>query len=342
MFIKDIEIKNFRGLTNLKISDLGQINVFTGENNSGKTSVLEAIFALMGWRIDALYRLNSYRSQRAEVGITYFFNKSVKDTPIEIFASFNESGYQRKFKAELLNFNRGLDSKTGFSTSIYEINETSKKSESIESLEDIEGPAEAKVIEFKGQPPFQNFNYSFPSFRIFEHENLKRTLSSIITAKEDRKITRLIKPFDEKIQGINVVGNGIFLDIEGLSSLLPIEVSGDGLRRTLSLILAIYGVGKGGFVMIDEFENGLHYKSMPKVWKAIINSAKEMNVQLFITTHSEELLKVLSEVIEDELPEDKSKIRYYNIKRYENNESTAYKYDFTKFDFLISNDNEIR
>ena len=41
--ISDFTIQGFRGLRDLKIKKLGQINLFVGNNNSGKTSVLEAL-----------------------------------------------------------------------------------------------------------------------------------------------------------------------------------------------------------------------------------------------------------------------------------------------------------
>lgn len=41
--IENIHIKTFRGLNNLKLEDLAQINILTGKNNSGKTSVLEML-----------------------------------------------------------------------------------------------------------------------------------------------------------------------------------------------------------------------------------------------------------------------------------------------------------
>ena len=40
---KEIVINGYRGLKNIKLKDLERINVLIGENNSGKTSVLEAI-----------------------------------------------------------------------------------------------------------------------------------------------------------------------------------------------------------------------------------------------------------------------------------------------------------
>jgi predicted ATP-dependent endonuclease of OLD family len=40
--INELRINRFRGLRDLKIEGLGQVNLFVGKNNTGKTSVLEA------------------------------------------------------------------------------------------------------------------------------------------------------------------------------------------------------------------------------------------------------------------------------------------------------------
>ena len=40
--LKRLTIGSYRGLRNLTMENLGQINIIIGENNSGKTSILEA------------------------------------------------------------------------------------------------------------------------------------------------------------------------------------------------------------------------------------------------------------------------------------------------------------
>src|SRR5439155_23882823 len=65
--ISDFKIHKFRGLRDLKIEKLGQINLFVGNNNSGKTSVLEAasIFCEpFNWR-----RWYEVASQRESAGL---------------------------------------------------------------------------------------------------------------------------------------------------------------------------------------------------------------------------------------------------------------------------------
>jgi AAA15 family ATPase/GTPase len=42
--------------------------------------------------------------------------------------------------------------------------------------------------------------------------------------------------------------------------------------------------------LIDEVENGLHHTVMPVVWKGLIAAAKELDVQIFATTHSAECI----------------------------------------------------
>lgn len=41
--IESLKINLFRGIENLEIEDLGAVNIIVGDNNAGKTSVLEAI-----------------------------------------------------------------------------------------------------------------------------------------------------------------------------------------------------------------------------------------------------------------------------------------------------------
>ena len=45
---KNLRIRNFRAFGDLEIPCLGRVNLVTGKNNSGKTSLLEALFLLCG------------------------------------------------------------------------------------------------------------------------------------------------------------------------------------------------------------------------------------------------------------------------------------------------------
>jgi len=45
--LRELTIKNFRGISEGYIEGFGELNVFVGRNNSGKSSVLEALYILL-------------------------------------------------------------------------------------------------------------------------------------------------------------------------------------------------------------------------------------------------------------------------------------------------------
>src|SRR5579875_3468586 len=66
--IKDFTIHRFRGLRDLTLENLGQVNLFVGNNNSGKTSALEALSVFC----DPLYWRKWYNTalQRESAGVS--------------------------------------------------------------------------------------------------------------------------------------------------------------------------------------------------------------------------------------------------------------------------------
>jgi hypothetical protein len=73
------------------------------------------------------------------------------------------------------------------------------------------------------------------------------------------------------------------------TKLLPLSLMGDGLNRLANLIMAI-SENRGGVVLVDEIENGLHYSVLKDVWKVIAKTARELDTQVFATTHSWECI----------------------------------------------------
>lgn len=66
---------------------------------------------------------------------------------------------------------------------------------------------------------------------------------------------------------------------------VPLNSLGDGMLRVLQLVLKIFPA-KGGFLLIDEFENGLHFSVQEKVWELLFEMAHKLDIQVFATTHS--------------------------------------------------------
>mgnify|MGYP003887959019 CR=1 FL=1 len=67
------------------------------------------------------------------------------------------------------------------------------------------------------------------------------------------------------------------------------------LLRVLQLALKIFPA-KGGFLLIDEFENGLHYSVQERIWHLAFEMAQRLDIQIFATTHSWDCVESFSEV----------------------------------------------
>ena len=62
--LKNVKIENFRGFKSFELQQLGRINLLVGENNSGKTSILEAIQILCSRNdLDSLVEIITNRGE---------------------------------------------------------------------------------------------------------------------------------------------------------------------------------------------------------------------------------------------------------------------------------------
>jgi AAA15 family ATPase/GTPase len=100
---------------------------------------------------------------------------------------------------------------------------------------------------------------------------------------------------------------------------------------------------ENGVLLIDEMENGFHYQSMPILWRAIIQTAKELNVQVFATTHNIDTLQAVNAVLqEDAYKEMQPQWRAFTLRKFSEGELTAYKHTYEQFSYLLNEDREIR
>ena len=75
---------------------------------------------------------------------------------------------------------------------------------------------------------------------------------------------------------------------------------GDGLNRVLTIILALLNA-KGGVLLLDEFETGLHYSVQTQLWEIIFMLAEELDIQVFVTSHSSDCLKAFTKANNKEM-----------------------------------------
>src|SRR5206468_10271805 len=88
---------------------------------------------------------------------------------------------------------------------------------------------------------------------------------------------------------------GFIVKKRGLEQPVPIGSMGDGMWRMLAMAIAITQC-RGGVLLVDEIDTGLHYSVMADMWRLIFGAAKELDVQVFATTHSFDCIQSLATV----------------------------------------------
>ena len=112
---------------------------------------------------------------------------------------------------------------------------------------------------------------------------------------------KIINQFDSSIVNIKIIGGDKIqcktINQNGTEEYRDISDFGDGLKLYIAIIIYLYA-DENGYLFIDEVENGIHYSMLDKLWEIIFTLSKEMNVQVFATTHSRECIESYCRVAE--------------------------------------------
>lgn len=125
----------------------------------------------------------------------------------------------------------------------------------------------------------------------------------MITARREEDLVleslRIIEPALERIALVPMPGLGIFARLKGVEDRVPLGNLGDGILHILTLATQLVAAS-GGTLLVDEIDTGLHFSVLAKVWKLILANAHSLNVQVFATTHSDDCLRSLAEVLKQD------------------------------------------
>lgn len=319
--LTSLHIKNFKNLKDFKINSLERVNLITGKNNTGKSSILEALALYeskgdIGLLTSLLEnrgepnkaRIVTDRKETLKAFSSIYTNRYFDDTIIRIGVAgdtlkdvltleiknykdeyyTNESGdevHKRIFVNDN-KYNIGLKINFNESSDLIKINRPFERIKSTFSQEDKKG-----IFQFINPRD------------IDKEQNSLLWDNIILTDKEEAVIKglKIIEPNVERIAFIEEGNwNGRFpvIKVKGEKQVLPLKSMGDGINRILTIILALVNA-EGGMLLIDEFENGLHHTVQEQLWKMIFLLAEELDIQVFATTHSEDCIRGFENVLND-------------------------------------------
>ena len=124
---------------------------------------------------------------------------------------------------------------------------------------------------------------------------------------------QLLKIFDQTITDIRYIKKDTryFAMIESSDGVeIPLSTHGDGMKKALTILNSMMDA-ENGVVLIDEFETALHTSAMRQVFEFMLEISKQLNIQLFLTTHNIEAVDKLLESAEDGIND----VRIIRLKR---------------------------
>lgn len=306
--INSLKIENFRGFESTELNNLTKLNVLVGENGSGKTALLEGLFLLGGLSSEMFLRLKSWRMM-PDIKIT-----STQQTFHDIFGDYF---FNFDTSKTIYLGTKGTLSETRH-VKIYFAEQEAAQLEMGDSIEQAKliAPLNFKGIyegtkEFNVQAKIEGDKLQLPRFpspvnAAFFASNTKFSpqetadrysrLDAEGTLEDVLAIFYEIYPFVKDLSIVTREGIGmIWGRNNGLKAKMPLALMSDGVNKFLQLLLAIKA-HPYSYILIDEFENGFYYEKMKDICRAIYELAKKSNVQLFISTHSKELLESMATV----------------------------------------------
>ena len=340
----DLHIQGFRGIKELLIPKLGRVTLITGKNNTGKTSILEALrLYTQNLAPAAVYGVLAAREQHVGIADDIETASGPEDVLAVSPLFYGFPQFPGSFDPIIISTSRGtqtmkltirvewedLDSGSigpmvriedpSFTGRVYGtamlVGETEPGGSityPIEQLARYVRPGQwtrPKVFDLARMPSV----LVSPSGR--EATNSMGHLWDRIALTDGEKyVVEALRIIDERISAVSMI------DGEGQSRVrraivradhIPRPVSlrslGDGLNRLFVIMLSLVNAQEG-LLLVDEFENGLHHSVQLDTWRLIFRLAQELDVQVFATSHSWDAVETFQKAA-SEAPEDGALLR---------------------------------
>ena len=307
--LEKLYVDSFRGIRDLYLEHLCPINLIVGNNNCGKTSVLEAVEFLRYYSSGLINVLQIARQRDYQYAMEYsnsiyenvmcMFPRGSQVRKIELSGKYNDEEFSYKFHGE---------NKKMFYDPMQELSiRHSKVLNELQGEKEVDGfeggilvnlgtEHKQTPVKFHRYVKMSDYSYiesqSLPIRYLGAFAHLRGDIISEIVRNEEYKdiCVRMMKLFDQEISDILTLPSDIgshtvsYIKHSRLGN-MPLSTYGDGIKRALVLANEI-ARARGGILLIDEIETSIHKKYYDDIFRFVTKACLQYNVQLFITTHS--------------------------------------------------------
>jgi AAA15 family ATPase/GTPase len=290
-------ITKYRKLEDLQIKNISRVNIFAGGNNKGKTTVLEAFYLLSHLNdLQAYLDLEKYRGKFLGDFHSKWVDKNFIAS-IDIKAVFNNTETGLLIEKETTE--EDID-RTGYLDTL--VSESFVGSSMLNSSIHLFSNKEPDYRYTKAQILCPS---AFTSPYRYNEKLLHTAHKLAIENRYFEKVIDFIKKYlDDSIEKIDLVNdegeNRFKVTTSSVDKAIDITKYGEGLQRVFEIALLL-GYCKDGILCIDEIDSAIHKSLLIKFTEFIQRTAKEFNVQIFLSTHSKECIDAF---VENDFPDN--------------------------------------
>lgn len=328
---------------------LERVNLLVGANNSGKTSLLEAIELLASanqphFLFQGMKRRGEFKEEREgtltspvfqaySIYLTrclfhrysleqrgFSLSSHWKGVEHDLQAEFVTKGQhdfqwiKKEFHSELLN-------KLGVQSSFHHL------ALGLPSFflrqEPVLFPCNNELHLRDDQVSFPVISEPIPHFYIrstaLDDREIGALYDKIALSKEEDLVIQAMQLIDPDVLRLATVSDGwsrnkIMLRHRSSSERIPLGSLGDGVTRLLGIALGLVNA-RGGVLLVDEIDTGLHFTVLEKMWRLILQTASQLDVQVFATTHNSDCWKSLASVLTSDAALGEASIQRIEVHR---------------------------
>ena len=322
--IQSFYIQNFKNFEDLSLPLLKRVNLIVGKNNVGKSTLLEAIAVYLSEGDE--FCLKDILTARGEE-LPYSRQSDdiraiVKDRLLSLFHGWEEN-YSKDYCIKLAEYQDNpvtinqvyiadyrkdgiADGKTLYVYHQEDVDAADGKlTITTGGLFSQRTDGGANIIRYDHALPFVAKPFKKVPYQMVHTVDFNSSSNAILYDKislsplEDY-IVKALNIINDNIDRITFVTEELreryripVVSLKDSGKRVRLSSMGDGLNRVLTIILSLLN-SKDGVLLLDEFETGLHYSVQKQLWEIIFMLAEELNIQVFVTSHSSDCLKSFS------------------------------------------------
>ncbi len=319
--LESIELVAYRGLRDLKLDHLAPVTLLFGPNNSGKTSILEAV-ALFCQPLDLREWFNVVKrrdpdriDESRRIGLRWCFPQALAPKPGDdegedsLFHGEVEIRGGGTFSAKQLN--------VAYREFFAEASDDDASRHGSKLIQPNSGPAfyrggeltahvrsvpndqiESETLRFTeyapalvgGSPRLPRLRVGFVTPSSYQSgERIVRLIHGARSRSQMSDLVDVLRCFDSAVEDVEIGSSlgrrpAVFVRHARLGY-APLSVFGDGMRRAVYILASLCAV-QGGVLLLDEVETSIHFSALQDVAASVVHAAAKLNVQLFVATHS--------------------------------------------------------